>query len=354
MTDHPVADDASAHEWACLEHGPIAEPSGAHCPTCGLALFDLRNKTDLETIEVASELRRENEMNVGGLLALPIGLLVLIGLAYLAGPEKTAWAFYPVLILFALAIGWGLRFRESKPIQDLQREADRLSAHGAERRRQLLRWLSSAPVLACAVLIVIFAVEQAGTGELLVGWVAIPASISAGKQLENLLLAGLLHANLGHLLLNCLGLLLFGRLVDLRVGRTACLLLMVSSSVAGMLFHSLLTVDATEGVIGFSGADFGLLGAMLGLMPTGRIVLNSPQGGGPVPLPNFIGVPILVVGYGFMDYLRNPHIALLAHIGGFVAGFLLSLALRALPEPPEFRDALARQEARIERLEGGP
>jgi membrane associated rhomboid family serine protease len=134
-----------------------------------------------------------------------------------------------------------------------------------------------------------------------------------------LLTANLLHAAPAfpaHLLLNLLGLLAIGSLVERCVGsaRTLCIM---GASALGSMVASGLTSDV--GVVGVSGVVFGLLGALTWLE------LRSGE-----RLPAWWRVPrralYVVLGVSALLGFAVPFIAGAAHLGGLLSG-ALALAL---------------------------
>lgn len=377
MTDI-VETEPPKHEWVCLSHGPVASADSAHCPTCGLALFDLRNQVDLETVQASGYLHRDSQTQLAQVIALPAAAIVALVLA-LTVPTRVPLRglFILMALVLTVAIRRALRARDSPQERALETSAD-LAARQLEKemsdassqrdatpRRSPPPWprqlqtaqvrrasgpkvrRGSGPEVVAILLAALWILTDGGSPRTLASWVAIPDRIRAGRDLENLFLTGLVHANFGHLLLNCIGLVVLGRLVDLRIGQFRCILLMVATSIAGTLFHCLLTSHPSTGVVGFSGADYGLFGATLALMPAGRMIINT---GAPIPLPNFLGVPLVMILFTLLDAFGHGSVAWLGHVGGFAMGVALGLMMRRLPEPSDFKAALDRQEATINQL----
>lgn len=123
-----------------------------------------------------------------------------------------------------------------------------------------------------------------------------------------LLAAGFLHANLIHVGLNCLSLLMIGPLVLRRLGEAAFGVVYLVSLVGGSVTSVLLHTRPFLGV-GASGAIFGLMAALVALWMLGSRGLSGSS-----LLTN--------VGLNAVLTLQNPRIDWAAHLGGFVAGLV--------------------------------
>jgi membrane associated rhomboid family serine protease len=122
------------------------------------------------------------------------------------------------------------------------------------------------------------------------------------------------HASLGHLLANSLGLLLVGPLVERTAGRLRFHAFFLGTGVVAAAVDLLVGVT---GVVGASGAVFGLLGYLLAGNPVSRRLLDRlalPARGQVLLLAAVAGV-VTLVGAG-------PGIALLAHFTGLLVGLL--------------------------------
>jgi membrane associated rhomboid family serine protease len=141
-----------------------------------------------------------------------------------------------------------------------------------------------------------------------------------------------LHSDWTHLVINCLWLLAFGPIVARRYGGLLFLAFFLACGVAGAGAYVALNWGSNIPVIGASGAISGLMAAALRMLP-GQAPWAMP---GQVPLAPIWSRPILVfsgvwavinlivglTGLG-MDGSEGL-IAWQAHLGGFIAGMLLS------------------------------
>ncbi|MFH1591634.1 MAG: rhomboid family intramembrane serine protease [archaeon] len=142
-----------------------------------------------------------------------------------------------------------------------------------------------------------------------------------------LVTSGFLHAGIGHLLANMLGIIIFGRIVEREVGalKTGFIYIgaLLISGIFSSLIHLLILKDNTPGV-GASGALMGLVAAAMLLDPfyfTYELVI-------PLPIMVVGWLTILADILGILNPLEDG-IGHIAHLGGFlsiaVIGFLVGL-----------------------------
>ena len=131
--------------------------------------------------------------------------------------------------------------------------------------------------------------------------------------LGGLLGHALLHAGWTHLAFNAVGLLCLGHVVQAQAGTTAFLAVMVVAAVSGALAF-LLLAPANAIMVGASGAVFGLLGVVL-RWRAARVPLWKV----------LVVLALLSLPAGF---LMGATIAWQAHLGGFLAGWLLGGVIR--------------------------
>ena len=143
-------------------------------------------------------------------------------------------------------------------------------------------------------------------------------------RLHTLIISGFLHANLAHLLGNVLGIFIFGRVVERKLGIKKTALIYFGALIISGIFSSLIHLFITQNDIGGIGAS----GALMGLIST-AILLDPFY----FTYELIIPLPIMIVGWLliFADIIGvlNPMetgIGHLAHIGGFISiGILLYL-----------------------------
>lgn len=149
-----------------------------------------------------------------------------------------------------------------------------------------------------------------------------------------------LHANLGHLFFNMLGLFFFGPRLEARLGGKRFLALYLASGIAGAIL-SLLTPGAA--IVGASGATFGVFLGYALYWPRERVLIW-----GILPVEARVLVIIMTVLALSGGLTGGGGVAHLAHLGGFLGGFLyLKWSERHTPAA-QFR-AMAQPEARTVR-----
>ena len=145
-----------------------------------------------------------------------------------------------------------------------------------------------------------------------------------------------LHGGWLHLILNMWTLWLFGRTVEDRFGSARYLLFYVLCGAVASTTHALVNATSEIPALGASGAIAGVLGCYMRMFPLSRVVVMIPILFFPfffeLPAIVFTGLWFLVqVMQGTADLFAPPAgagVAWWAHIGGFVAGFLLTPLLQ--------------------------
>jgi membrane associated rhomboid family serine protease len=150
------------------------------------------------------------------------------------------------------------------------------------------------------------------------------AAITERGEWWRLLGYGLLHGDIGHLLMNGLFLAWTGAALETALGPAAVLTLFAASVLGGGLLSTLLGDGAT---VGASGADFGFLAAAVIFGFRHDELIPARQ------RPLYGGAMLAYLAWGLVNGLTNEKVDNLAHLGGAVAGGLIALSLRpALPE----------------------
>lgn len=186
-----------------------------------------------------------------------------------------------------------------------------------------------------------------GNDSLLVeGGALLTGDSSYAWQLWRLVTYQFLHADFWHLFFNMYGVWLFGRMVELRIGKTKTLALYFFSGILGGLFFVLANWNSRAICVGASGSLFGLMVAAAIAFPQARMLLLIP------PIP--IRLWVMVVIYCAIEVLyalsgTGGNIAHLAHLGGALGGLIFMLkplqelfsgrmrrhsSERSAPEPP--------------------
>src|SRR2546427_4329179 len=151
-----------------------------------------------------------------------------------------------------------------------------------------------------------------------------PTSILAGKEYYRLVTSAFLHADWGHLLFNMISLYLFGRNVELLVGKEHFLLIYFGAVVGGNLLSLYVHRHHYYFSYGASGGVCGIIFAYMLLFPGSRISMYF------IP----IWIPAWLYAIGFMLYSfygmkegNKGNIGHDAHLGGAIIGLLITSAL---------------------------
>lgn len=132
-----------------------------------------------------------------------------------------------------------------------------------------------------------------------------------------------LHGSVPHLAVNLLTLWVFGNAVEGALGRLRFAGAYLVSGVVAALAQALAAAvsgDVLVPMVGASGAVAGVLAAFLVLFPRARI-LHVPAS---LLIGAWFGAQVLAIAFG-----GDPGVAFAAHVGGFVAGYLLVRTWRA-------------------------
>lgn len=157
-----------------------------------------------------------------------------------------------------------------------------------------------------------------------------------------------LHGGWLHLIFNMWTLWLFGAAIEDRLGHARYLMFYLACGLIASTTHLLFNFDSVVPALGASGAIAGVLGCYMRLFPLSRLVVMVPI----LFLPLFFEVPAFVfAGLWFVLQLiqgagqllapsTGEGIAFWAHVGGFVAGFVLAPGIRRPPRAyrPYYRD----------------
>lgn len=187
------------------------------------------------------------------------------------------------------------------------------------------------------VTIALIAVNAAAfvvTGVLGVGWFSSDADklVAVGGSLPALTLSGepwrlltamFLHAGVLHVAMNMFALYSGGLAAERIFGKRAYLAIYMCTGLVGGI--ATLTKTAMIVSVGASGAVFGVFGALFGYMIAHRAQLDPEVRDRQMKsMGTFVGLNLLIG-------LTVPAISLAAHVGGFVAGFVIAyLAERGL------------------------
>lgn len=140
----------------------------------------------------------------------------------------------------------------------------------------------------------------------------------------SLLYSLFMHGSWLHLLGNMLFLWIFGNNIEDRLGRVKFTFFYLLCGIGASLAHVLFNLGSLVPVIGASGAISGVMGAYLALFPQARVrtlvfvfIFVTTMD---IPAAVFLVIWFL---FQFLSAAGDSGIAWLAHVGGFILGFLL-------------------------------
>ncbi len=140
-----------------------------------------------------------------------------------------------------------------------------------------------------------------------------PPAIHSGEYYR-LITAAFLHASVMHIIFNMYSLYVIGPQIESFFGKTKYLIIYLGSAIFGNLL-SMISSDYVS--VGASGALFGLLGALIYFGYHYRVYLEST-------IKSQI-IPLLIFNFAIGFFV--PGIDIMAHLGGFIGGILLTMAV---------------------------
>lgn len=192
-----------------------------------------------------------------------------------------------------------------------------------------------------ALNVVFFLVEMNGGEAFIQRWAFVPRRFLADPagDFPTLFTAMFMHAGWLHLLGNMLYLWIFGDNVEDRFGHARFLIFYLVCGVAATFAQLAFSADSAVPNLGASGAVAGVLGAYLLLYPRGQVRVMMGRGVVPAPALVVIGLWFALQLFSGIGSVASSvddggGVAYMAHVGGFVMGFLLTFVLRGKPALP--------------------
>jgi membrane associated rhomboid family serine protease len=179
-----------------------------------------------------------------------------------------------------------------------------------------------------------FLVELSGGDAFVMQWAFVPGRFMADPvgDLPTLFTSMFMHAGWVHLGGNMLYLWIFGDNVEDRFGQIQFLFFYLLCGLAATFAQLMFSLGSNIPNLGASGAIAGVLGAYILLFPQARVSVLQGQRIIPVPALMVIGlwfVLQLFSGIGSVTAASDTGgVAYMAHIGGFVAGFIFTFLFR--------------------------
>ncbi len=182
--------------------------------------------------------------------------------------------------------------------------------------------------------ILFFVIELTGGDAFIEKWAFIPSRFLANPFADFLTLftAMFMHAGWLHLGGNMLYLWIFGDNVDDRFGHVKFIIFYILCGLAASFAQLAFSIGSDVPNLGASGAIAGVLGAYILLFPKSSV--RVLQGTRVIQVSALIVIGIWIVlqffsGIGsIVSAPQTGGVAYMAHIGGFVAGFLLTFLFR--------------------------
>jgi membrane associated rhomboid family serine protease len=188
--------------------------------------------------------------------------------------------------------------------------------------------------LLIALNVLFFFVEMSGGDPFIQKWAFVPRRFLAhpSGDFPTLFTSMFMHAGWLHLGGNMLYLWIFGDNVEDRFGHIKFTLFYLLCGLAATFAQMAFSLTSSVPNLGASGAIAGVLGAYILLFPQGSV--RVLQGGRVIPVPALVVIGLWIVlqffsGIGSIAHAgQTGGVAYMAHIGGFVAGFVLTFLFR--------------------------
>lgn len=158
----------------------------------------------------------------------------------------------------------------------------------------------------------------------LFGTAHLPPELAQAPVWATLFTNIFIHASLAHLLGNMLFLWVFGDNVEDAMGHVRFVLFFIACGVAGSLSHAFVNASSEQPLVGASGAIAGVIAAYVILHPRVRI-WGLAFKFVPLRIPAYWAIAAWISLQVVQAWLaRESSIGWWAHIGGFVAGVILT------------------------------
>jgi membrane associated rhomboid family serine protease len=179
--------------------------------------------------------------------------------------------------------------------------------------------------------VLFFFVELSGGDAFIMKWAFVPSRFLANMDAEfvTLFTSMFMHGGWLHLGSNMLYLWIFGDNVEDRFGHVGFLIFYLLCGLAATASQLAFSLTSNIPNLGASGAIAGVLGAYILMFPKTRVSVLQGQRVIPVPALIVIGFWFILQIFSGVGSIASTAadtggVAYMAHIGGFVAGFLLT------------------------------
>jgi membrane associated rhomboid family serine protease len=153
-------------------------------------------------------------------------------------------------------------------------------------------------------------------GDTLRKWGAYAYSAIQDGEYYRFITPVFMQIGISHFIFNLFSIFMFVSVLEHLIGRSRFIVIYMGAGIAGYITTYLFSSSGLA--LGASGAIFGALGAFLYLSQKKSVLLDDAS------RKTIIPILILNLVYTFID----PQISVTGHIGGLVAGYLLSMLMR--------------------------
>jgi len=187
--------------------------------------------------------------------------------------------------------------------------------------------------------VLFFLVELGGGDAFIMQWAFVPSRFLANPigGFITLFTSMFMHAGWLHLGGNMLYLWIFGDNVEDRFGHVKFLVFYLLCGLGATFAQLMFSLGSNIPSLGASGAIAGVLGAYILMFPKGRIRVLQGQQVVQAPALMVIGFWIVLQLFSGIGSIASTAdtggVAYMAHIGGFVAGFVLTFLFRGNTSP---------------------
>jgi membrane associated rhomboid family serine protease len=185
-----------------------------------------------------------------------------------------------------------------------------------------------------ALNVLFFFVELSGGDAFIEKWAFVPSRFLANPAGDflTIITSMFMHAGWVHLGGNMLYLWIFGDNVEDRFGHVKFSIFYLLCGVAATFAQLAFSTGSNVPNLGASGAIAGVLGAYILLFPQRKVKVLMGRSVVPMPALVVIGLWIVLQFFSGIGSIANTAdtggVAYMAHIGGFIAGFVLTFLFR--------------------------
>ena len=181
--------------------------------------------------------------------------------------------------------------------------------------------------------VLFFLVEMSGGDAFIMKWAFVPSRFLANPiaDFPTLFTSMFMHGGWVHLGGNMLYLWIFGDNVEDRFGHAKFIIFYLLCGLGATFAQLMFSLGSNIPNLGASGAIAGVLGAYLVMFPQGRVHVLMGRGVIPMPALIVVGLWFVLQFFSGIDSISNTAdtggVAYMAHVGGFIAGFVLTFLL---------------------------